>query len=662
METKTPKPRYLTKSRFKSALECPTKLYYTGKADYANQSLEDSFLAALADGGFQVGELAKLYFPGGQDITSLDYDLALEQTNALLKQDNAIIYEAAIRADNLFIRADILKRHGLRLELIEVKAKSFNTEESSFFTKAGTIKAEWAEYLYDVAFQKHVIQRAFPGFQVRASLMLADKNAVCPTDGLNQKFRITRDAAGRKRVSVSPGLTSEDLATRMLCRIDVDAVCDHICETPVTVIGAPVSFSAWVEHLARRYQDDCKIPPVLGALCRDCEFIAKEHDKAAGKKSGFHECWTERLGWGEEDFQRSTVLDLWNYRRKDHLIKQGCFRLADVEEEDIKPKTDERPGLSASKRQWLQVRKEQDSDNDLWLDKDGLQRELASWRFPLHFIDFETTMVAIPFNKGRRPYEGIAFQFSHHIVDKNGEIAHAHEYLNTTPGEFPNYHFIRQLMHTLQEDDGSIFRYSAHENTFLNTIYRQLLADPSHISDRQELLTFIQSITRSTSNSNEEWEGGRAMIDLLELVKRYYFDPATKGSNSLKYVLPSVINRSAKLQEKYSQPIYGAARGIRSLNYADWRWVQYQDGKVIDPYRLLPKMFTDVDEHTLDILTESDELREGGAAMTAYGRMQFEEMSDYEREEIRKALLKYCELDTMAMVMLYEGWGDLMSS
>jgi hypothetical protein len=34
-------------------------------------------------------------------------------------------------------------------------------------------------------------------------------------------------------------------------------------------------------------------------------------------------------------------------------------------------------------------------------------------------------------------------------------------------------------------------------------------------------------------------------------------------------------------------------------------------------------------------------------------------MSDYERSEIQKALLKYCELDTMAMVMIWEGLKDL---
>src|SRR5690606_38123831 len=52
--------RYLTKSRFALALECPTKLFYTGKTrQYANKKLDDEFLAALAEVGFQVGELAK---------------------------------------------------------------------------------------------------------------------------------------------------------------------------------------------------------------------------------------------------------------------------------------------------------------------------------------------------------------------------------------------------------------------------------------------------------------------------------------------------------------------------------------------------------------------------------------------------------------------------
>ena len=56
------KKRYLTKSRYKLALECPVKLFYTGKKDYANVKVEDPFLEALAQGGFQVEELARMEY------------------------------------------------------------------------------------------------------------------------------------------------------------------------------------------------------------------------------------------------------------------------------------------------------------------------------------------------------------------------------------------------------------------------------------------------------------------------------------------------------------------------------------------------------------------------------------------------------------------------
>jgi hypothetical protein len=180
-------------------LECPTKLYYTGKSEYANQNLEDTFLLALADGGFQVGELAKCYFPGGYDIKTLDYDEALRQTNDLLKKDQVIIYEAAIRFETLFIRVDILIKNKNHIELVEVKAKSVDTDsEEAFLNKSRSITSSWRPYLEDVAFQKHVIRCAFSECTVSAYLMMANKNALCPTDGLNQKFKITNDNNGRK--------------------------------------------------------------------------------------------------------------------------------------------------------------------------------------------------------------------------------------------------------------------------------------------------------------------------------------------------------------------------------------------------------------------------------------------------------------------------------
>jgi hypothetical protein len=51
-------------------------------------------------------------------------------------------------------------------------------------------------------------------------------------------------------------------------------------------------------------------------------------------------------------------------------------------------------------------------------------------------------------------------------------------------------------------------------------------------------------------------------------------------------------------------------------------------------------------------------LDNGGAAMVAYAYLQFADMTDTERELYRQALLRYCELDTMAMVMIWEYWMD----
>lgn len=335
----------------------------------------------------------------------------------------------------------------------------------------------------------------------------------------------------------------------------------------------------------------------------------------------------------------------------------GKIKLTDLEEEDLRPLPGDKKGLSPSQRQWLQVEKVKNNDPAPYFDKQGFKTELELWKYPLHCIDFETTMVAIPFNRGRRPYEAIAFQFSHHLIHENGKVEHAGQYLNCEPGKFPNYDFLRELKRQLEKDEGTIFRYSNHENTFLNHIYRQLKAEVYPVPDLDELCAFIKTITHSSGSEGERWAGMRDMVDLWDLVKRYYYHPCTHGSNSIKYVLPAIMNSSEYLKKKYSHPIYGNAGGIKSLNFKDWAWIEIKEGQVVDPYKKLPKLFKEVDEEKLEFLfSQEDELRNGGAAMSAYARMQFSEMSDFERNELKQALLKYCELDTFAMVMILEAW------
>ena len=656
------KKRYLTKSRFKLACECPAKLFYTGKSEYTNQKLDDSFLLALADGGFQVGELAKCYFPGGHDIKTLDYVDALRQTNDLLQRDNVTIYEAAVATDELFIRVDVLVKSGERIRIYEVKAKSFDSiEHDPFLKRNGSIKSNWKPYLYDIAFQKHVVRQGFPACSVSAYLVLVDKSAICPTDGLNQKFRIVRDDDGRKSVSISEALSDSDLVPEILCKVNVDAECERIYEGSDSSDDEALGFVERIEMFAENYSSDTKISSPISTACANCEFHLSDSNEQQGLKSGKKECWRENLGWDDADFQCSTVLDVWNFRKKVDLIDAGRIKMSDVTEGDIQPKSDGKLGLSPSERQWLQVEKCKNGDNTYWLDKENLRNEIDSWTFPLHFIDFETAMVAIPFNAGRKPYEGIAFQFSHHIIHEDGKIEHAGEYLNAEQGIFPNYEFLRALKTQLENDNGTIFRYSNHENSFLNTIYRQLQGEQQEITDKEELCVFIKSITKAGKDSVEQWVGERNMVDMWEIVKRYYYDPLTHGSNSIKQILPAILNRSSFLQEKYSKPIYGSANGIPSPNFKDWRWLRYENDEIMNPYKLLPKMFEDISDNDMEILSDGGELNDGGAALTAYARMQFEEMADYEREEIRIALLKYCELDTLAMVMIYEGWKDLLS-
>jgi len=254
---------------------------------------------------------------------------------------------------------------------------------------------------------------------------------------------------------------------------------------------------------------------------------------------------------------------------------------------------------------------------------------------------------------GRRPYESVAFQFSHHTVDQSGKITHQTQWLDTNIGVFPNFEFVRQLKSAIGHDNGSIFRYHNHENTILNAIYRQLAE--SNEDDATELCEFIRTIT---NNKSENHVGPRDMIDLYRLVLGGFYHLSMKGSNSIKDVLPAAIQASSYLQNKYSKPVYGT-KEIPSLNLSNHTWlVPDGPGNFVSPYKTLPAIFEGIANEKLDELCADgeEELNDGGAAMMAYAKMQFTEMDQEARTRYREALLRYCELDTLAMVMIYEGW------
>ena len=686
----TTMPKYFTKSAFAMSLECPRRLYYAyDNEHYANQDVNDEFLKSLAEGGFQVGEFAKLCYGIKADnmVGTLDADDAIAKTIEQLKQENVNIAEAAFRVGNMFVRADIIEKKGNVINLIEVKAKSWNPREDSFEAKNGksTNKAI-RPYLYDVAFQKYVIVQSlkemFPekNFKVNAFLMLADKSRIATVNGLNQLFKIKTDSKGKSYVQAAANaaevISNIPVAERVVRPFDVDDICERIIagdyaeqQDPEFMLGG--GFVKHVEIMSNDYCNHIKTDCVIGSKCFDCPFHRKTDD-SSDKHDGYCECWIEKAGFDPSATTRPLIKEMSGQyigTKRDDYIKSKKYFMEDLSEDDLKRHIDKKHiGLDHYERKWLQIGVATRNEDvlkdyrhkmrgDAYLDIAGLKDEMKNWKFPLHFIDFETSAVALPFYEKMRPYEQIAFQFSHHRVDLNDDgtykVTHAGQFINTTPGHFPNFDFIRALKAELDKDEGTIFRYSNHENTILREIHRQLEAHNE--PDKKELQDFINSITHYEEDK-VKFVGERDMVDLADVVLKYYFHPYMKGSYSIKVVLPSVQNSSDFIKAKYLEPVYGTP-AMPSLNHTKPKvWTVFgEDGMVKSPYKLLPPISsyldTDIDMDDVE-LKDTESVANGGAALAAYAKMQFSDgaMS----EALENALLTYCELDTLAMVFIWE--------
>jgi hypothetical protein len=350
-------------------------------------------------------------------------------------------------------------------------------------------------------------------------------------------------------------------------------------------------------------------------------------------------------GLDEAQLDSPLVLDIWNYRKKQDLVSQGIFLLKDVDPEtQILDGNGSAPasGWSNAERQRIQVRCVREGNHSApVIDTEGLRDAMSQLRYPLHFIDFETTRCALPFHKGEPPYASLAFQFSHHIVDADGSLRHADEWICLERGIQPNERFAIALRQAVGRDEGTILHYAEHERTVLADIARSL-ESAGHPSPNRDLAEWIQSILQPCD------DGGR-MVDMKAMVQRHYYHPLTHGSNSLKAVLPAILRTSRFLRDTYSLPVYGTP-AMPSHNFSNMTWI---DGHGHDPYALLPIMETIERD---DRFFPDDSIREGGTAMIAYAKCQFSEISSGKVAALRGALLKYCELDTLAMAMLWQTW------
>ncbi len=634
-------PPTLSKSRFKQALECPRKLVYTSDARYVNENSEDDFLEALARGGHQVGALAKLIYPGGIEVRAPRIEDQVAETAALLSRENVTIFEATIQHGVLLVRVDVLVKRGIEIDLIEVKSKSFNAITESFSGKRGGILSEWRPYLYDVAYQQLVLERAHPEWTVRPFLMLVDPIAVVPIDGLGTALAVRRE--GRQViVEVDPSLSIQDLVPPVLRAHDVRPEVAALRTRPVESPAGAQPFEAFVDGLAAAIAAQRVLPPSIGKQCKHCEFYCDPDEVSPERRSGWAECIAGQYHRPAATRRTETVLALYNHRGIEKILGPEQFLLAELEEDDVDPQI-ERGQISGSHRHWLQVQEARRELIDRFVEADALRGEFASWRWPLHFIDFETSRPVLPSHRGNRPNQQLVFQFSHHVLDAAGRLEHRTQRLVAEPGVPPNAAIIRALRDAIGGDDGSVAHWWDHERTVLDDVARQLAAGEE--PDRDGLVAFIDALTGDAAR----------LQDLGRLVSRTAFFAGTRGSSSIKKVLPVVLRQSTRLRERYGLPVYGTA-AMPSLNFSGFTWYRERNGEVIDPYELLDPLFEDAELQRAIAQEEAqnDYVADGAGAIIAYADLQRRDLPADERDRLRRQLLRYCELDTLAMVMIYE--------
>ncbi len=185
-------------------------------------------------------------------------------------------------------------------------------------------------------------------------------------------------------------------------------------------------------------------------------------------------------------------------------------------------------------------------DNIEWISSE-LGKVLRSVTYPVHHLDIETVMLALPRFPFTRPYQPIPVQWSNHIELESGELSHQ-EFLHSEASE-PRRQWAQALIESLGEE-GSIVVYSAYEEA----IIRQL-AD-----------TFPEFKSAFKSILKRLW-------DLLPVIRGHYYHPDFNGSYSIKSVLPAVVP-SLGYDDLMIQAGGQAAAEYYRMVFVETDWVQ----------------------------------------------------------------------------------------
>lgn len=589
----------LSKSNFKIAQSCPIKLYYK-KHGYPSADDGNEYLELLAEGGYVIGVMAKMYYPGGIEIdTSRGMDVAAEQTAELLQSDNVVLFEAVLYSNNKLVAIDILEKVGNQFNIIEVKSKGVSEDQK--FGK------DWQEHLEDITYQKLTLQECYPDSTIDSYLFVPNKSATTDIDNLYSQFKMVdkSNEHGFQSFEIQfdgdPAAIVED---NLLIKLSVNS---H-----VEALEKAVKKSA-DNHIAQLESGEKPIVQITKD-CFNCEYTTRKGDAL----SGFDECWAHI------DKPEHHIRDLYQLGR----VKRGTGNLANSLIQENRVSLSDIPleclTMSYKTRQKIQIANTL-ANTEWYSEYLGANMELAP--YPHHFIDFETITTAVPFHKGLRPYEVVAFQWSCHTIESKGAEPVHSEWLNTDP-TYPSFRFAESLYKHLGSE-GTIFMWATHENTTLRDIYFKMVEQGY---DNPELLDWLKDIVKFNDKDLGK------LVDMNKMTLEFYFHPMMKGKTSIKSVLPAVLSatKSANIEKWLRE--FTPDLSLLSRN---------DKGTIENPYKNLPN------DNGINV-------SEGTGAMRGYIELLYGD--ENRKADYEMALLRYCKLDTLAMVIIWEHWETLVNS
>ena len=607
---------YLSKSEFKLAMSCPTKLAYK-KAGLKSSTEFDPYMNYLSDGGYMVGKMAQLYYPEGIEIKG-NTEQCLAQTAEELLKDKVVLFEPAIQVNNKLVRIDILVKNGNQFQLIEVKSKSYSSEEHEEKGDAYFKATNWKSYLEDVTYQQYVLQDQFPEAKIDAFLLMPDKSIKSEIDEMINWFHLTniQHTPNFREVEVHFTGDAEKLRAHPILKLvsvnkEVAGLMPNVIKNATVFIDSLLSKTPIITPISIK--------------CKSCNYTIRDEKNS---RSGFEKCWGDlAIAKDENGVEVPHILTLGQLGNLNpnnclnELIEEGKVAIVDIPVEVFYKPTGE---VKYNGRPMYQA-----TESKEFL-KPEFTELLKGLQYPLYFLDFETSQMAIPFHAGMKPYDKVMFQWSCHVIQSPGAEPVHHEWINTSDF-YPNKLFIQSL-YDLIGYNGTIMSWSNYENTQLKTMLNLFEAAPD-AQTHTELINWLNVICKRDKLDSTN------IVDMNDLAIKYYFHPIMKGQTSIKVTLPAVL---------------AATNSSRIKNWlsAEKLWLADEQGKIANPYNLLPYF---------EMYNKSENVKDGTGAMRAYQDMLYgaDARNQTVKQEYKNALLRYCKLDTLAMLIIWEHWCDM---